>query len=64
MAQLKKGDRAPDSGLQDQKAVPKAAAYFGDAIKGMSIEDARKILSRGDTATTSNPDSSALWSFF
>ena len=35
-----------------EKAAPKAASYFGDAIKGMSIEDARKILSGGDTAAT------------
>jgi hypothetical protein len=35
-----------------EKAAPKAAAYFADAIKGMSIEDARKILSGGDTAAT------------
>ncbi len=35
-----------------EKAAPKAASYFADAIKGMSIEDARKILSGGDTAAT------------
>ena len=35
-----------------EKAAPKAASYFGDAIKGMSVEDARKILSGGDTAAT------------
>ena len=35
-----------------EKAAPKAASYFGEAIKGMSIEDARKILSGGDTAAT------------
>jgi ribosomal protein L22 len=35
-----------------EKASPKAASYFADAIKGMSIEDARKILSGGDTAAT------------
>jgi len=35
-----------------EKAAPKAASYFGDAIKGMSIEDARKILSGGNTAAT------------
>jgi hypothetical protein len=35
-----------------EKAAPKASAYFADAIKGMSIEDARKILSGRDTAAT------------
>ena len=35
-----------------EKAAPKAASYFADAIKGMSIEDARKILSGGNTAAT------------
>jgi hypothetical protein len=35
-----------------EKAAPKAASCFADAIKGMSIEDARKILSGGDTAAT------------
>jgi hypothetical protein len=35
-----------------EKAAPKAASYFGEAIKEMSIEDARKILSGGDTAAT------------
>lgn len=30
-----------------EKAAPKAASYFGEAIKEMSIEDARKILSGG-----------------
>ena len=35
-----------------EKAAPKAASYFADAIKGMSIEDARKILSGNDTAAT------------
>ena len=35
-----------------EKAAPKAASYFGEAIKGMSIEDARKILSGGNTAAT------------
>ncbi len=35
-----------------EKAAPKAASYFGEAIKGMSIEDARKILSGGQTAAT------------
>ena len=35
-----------------EKAAPKAVSYFGDAIKGMSIEDARKILSGGNTAAT------------
>jgi ribosomal protein L22 len=35
-----------------EKAAPKAATHFADAIKGMSIEDARKILSGNDTAAT------------
>ncbi len=35
-----------------EKAAPKATSYFSDAIKGMSIEDARKILSGGNTAAT------------
>ena len=35
-----------------EKAAPKAASHFADAIKAMSIEDARKILSGGDTAAT------------
>lgn len=35
-----------------EKAAPKAKAIFIDAIKGMSIEDARKILGGGDTAAT------------
>lgn len=35
-----------------EKAAPKAAAYFGEAIKEMSINDARGILSGGDTAAT------------
>jgi len=35
-----------------EQAAPKAASYFGDAIKKMSIEDARKILSGGNTAAT------------
>jgi hypothetical protein len=35
-----------------EKAAPKAASYFGDAIKEMSIDDARKILSGGKTAAT------------
>jgi ribosomal protein L22 len=35
-----------------EKAAPKAASHFADTIKGMSIEDARKILSGGDTAAT------------
>ncbi len=35
-----------------EKAAPKAASYFGEAIKGMSIEDSRKILSGGNTAAT------------
>ena len=35
-----------------EKAAPKAASQFADAIKEMSIEDARKILSGGNTAAT------------
>lgn len=35
-----------------EKAAPKAASYFADAIKQMTIDDARKILSGGDTAAT------------
>ena len=35
-----------------EKAAPKAASHFAEAIKAMTIEDARKILSGGDTAAT------------
>ncbi len=35
-----------------EKAAPKAASPFAAAIKAMTIEDARKILSGGDTAAT------------
>jgi len=35
-----------------EKAAPQAASIFVDAIKGMTIEDARKILNGGDTAAT------------
>ncbi len=35
-----------------EKAAPRAASHFAEAIKGMSIEDARKILSGGNTAAT------------
>ena len=35
-----------------EKAAPKAASYFGDAIRQMTVEDARGILSGGDTAAT------------
>jgi uncharacterized protein DUF4197 len=35
-----------------EKAAPKVAAYFADAIKEMSIDDARKILSGGEMAAT------------
>ena len=34
------------------KAAPKAVSYIGDAIKGISVEDARKKLSGGNTAAT------------
>ncbi len=35
-----------------EKAAPKAASIFIDAVKGMTIEDARGILNGGDTAAT------------
>ena len=35
-----------------EKAAPKAASHFADAIKGMTIDDARKILSGGNTSAT------------
>ncbi len=35
-----------------EKAAPKAAPYFVNAIKGMGVEDARKILAGGNTAAT------------
>jgi hypothetical protein len=35
-----------------EKAAPKAKAYFVDAIRQMTFEDARKILGGGDTAAT------------
>ena len=35
-----------------EKAAPKAASHFADAIKAMTIDDARKILSGNDTAAT------------
>jgi len=35
-----------------EKAAPKAASHFAAAIKAMTIEDARRILSGGDTAAT------------
>jgi hypothetical protein len=35
-----------------EKAAPQAKSIFVDAIKGMTIEDARKILGGGDTAAT------------
>jgi len=35
-----------------EKAAPKAASFFVDAIKEMTFEDARKILGGGDTAAT------------
>jgi ribosomal protein L22 len=35
-----------------EKAAPKAAAHFAAAIKEMTIEDARKILSGSDTSAT------------
>jgi len=35
-----------------EKAAPQATSYFIDAIKGMTFEDATKILNGGDTAAT------------
>lgn len=35
-----------------ENAAPKAASHFADAIKAMTIEDARKILSGSNTAAT------------
>jgi RNA binding exosome subunit len=35
-----------------EKAAPKAASFFGDAIKEMTIQDAIGILNGGDTAAT------------
>jgi RNA binding exosome subunit len=35
-----------------EKAAPQAASIFVDAIKGMTIEDAKKILNGGDTSAT------------
>lgn len=35
-----------------EKAAPKAASFFADAIQGMTIDDARRILSGGDTSAT------------
>ncbi len=35
-----------------EKAAPKATSIFLDAIKGMSIEDGKKILDGGETAAT------------
>jgi hypothetical protein len=35
-----------------EKAAPKAASFFGDAIRQMTVEDAKGILSGGDTAAT------------
>ncbi len=35
-----------------EKAAPKAKAFFVDAIKQMTFEDAKKIYSGGDTAAT------------
>lgn len=36
-----------------EKAAPRAAGFFGDAIRQMTLEDANAILSGGDTAATS-----------
>jgi RNA binding exosome subunit len=35
-----------------EKAAPRAAGFFGDAIRQMTVEDANGILSNGDTAAT------------
>jgi hypothetical protein len=35
-----------------EKAAPKAASFFGDAIRQMTVEDAKGILEGGDTAAT------------
>ncbi len=35
-----------------ERAAPKAAGFFGDAIRQMTFEDARGILTGGDTAAT------------
>lgn len=35
-----------------EAAAPLAARYFSDAIRGMTLEDARAIVSGGDTAAT------------
>jgi len=35
-----------------EKAAPKAAVFFGDAIRQMTVEDAKGILNGGDTAAT------------
>lgn len=35
-----------------EKAAPQAAGFFGDAIRQMTVEDAKAILQGGDTAAT------------
>ena len=35
-----------------EKAAPRAASIFGDAIREMTFDDARKILAGGDTSAT------------
>lgn len=35
-----------------EQAAPKAASFFGDAIRQMTVEDAKGILSGGNTAAT------------
>lgn len=35
-----------------EKAAPRAASFFGDAIRQMTVEDAKGILSGGETAAT------------
>jgi hypothetical protein len=35
-----------------EEAAPEAASIFGDAVKAMTIDDARKLLNGGDTSIT------------
>jgi hypothetical protein len=35
-----------------EKAAPEAAGIFGDAVKAMTIDDARRLLNGGDTSIT------------
>ncbi len=50
-----------------EKAAPKAASFFVDAIKEMTFDDARKILNGGDTSATDffkNKTSDKLYNAF